>query len=238
MSPSFPEPRRNRLLAGLPGNELKALSGQLEPVEISPRQVVIDAGDAIPFVYFPLTGAFSLVQVLAEDDTVEVAMVGREGMVGVPVFLGAETFPARVVCQVPSQSLRLPASVLPSVAERSTRLHEMLARYTNALLFQIARGSACNRMHTLHQRAARWILTTRDHAGDDGFPLTHESLAQMLGVRRAGVSEAAGRLRQTGLITYSPGRLRIIDRAGLELASCECYRLIADEVDGILSGRR
>lgn len=235
MMTTAPDPRRNRLLASLPRAELDALVPQLELVEPALKQVLIEPGAMIRFVYFPLSGVLSVVQVMAEEQTVEVATVGKEGMAGVAVFLGADTFGARVLCQIPGQSLQVPADALRAAAGTSTRFREVLGRYTNLLLFQIARGSACNRAHTLDQRAARWILTTRDHVGADEFPLTHEFLAQMLGVRRAGVSEAAARLRHAGLIAYNSGRLRITDHTGLEAASCECYRLIALEFERMLT---
>jgi CRP-like cAMP-binding protein len=190
----------------------------------------------LPYVLFPLSGIISIVMEMENCAQIEVATVGNEGMVGVPLFLGAETTPGRAFSQVPGQSLRVPADVFKEEVQRRGKLEHMLQRYTQALFVQTAQSTACNRLHTIEQRGARWLLMTHDRVDGDQFPLTQEFLAQMLGVRRASVSEVAGEFQRAGLIAYARGNIAILDRQGLEDASCECYRVVRDEYERLLGG--
>jgi CRP-like cAMP-binding protein len=190
----------------------------------------------LPYVLFPLSGIISIVMEMENGAQIEVATVGNEGMVGVPLFLGAETTPGRAFSQVPGQSLRVPADVFKEEVQRRGKLEHMLQRYTQALFVQTAQSTACNRLHTIEQRGARWLLMTHDRVDGDQFPLTQEFLAQMLGVRRASVSEVAGEFQRAGLIAYARGNIAILDRQGLEDASCECYRVVRDEYERLLGG--
>ncbi len=162
---------------------------------------------------------------------VEVGTVGNEGMVGLPVFLGRESVPLETFCQVPGRAVRMRSEVLRTEVHPGDKLHGLLRRFTQATFVFAARSSACNRLHSVGQRASRWLLHTHDRVGSDEFPLTQEFLALMLGVRRASVSGVAGDFREAGLISYSRGTIRVLDRIGLEARSCECYRIIREEFD-------
>jgi CRP-like cAMP-binding protein len=222
--------RANRLLAALPDGDRERLLASAEPLELTLRQPIYDPGQPIEHVYFPIDAVMSVLAVMDDGQAVEVATVGNEGMVGIPVFLGVMTSPGQVFCQVPGLALRMAAGRFRELANGAGAVQELLQRYIYAFFTQIAQGSACNRRHSLDQRLARWLLMTQDRTGGkDQFPLTQEFMAQMLGVRRATVTGAAGRLAQANLISYSRGILTIVDRPGLETASCECYRIIADE---------
>jgi CRP-like cAMP-binding protein len=226
--------KRNRLLAGMDDQDFDELLPRLEPHQASERTQVQAPGSPIEHVYFPLTAVFSLVAGVGEE-TVEVGTIGREGMVGLPVFLGSASSPNTAFCQVPGSSLRMRAADLSDFLSRSDgSLHSRLHRYTQAMLVQVAQSVACNQIHSIEQRAARWLLMTRDRVGGDTFPMTQQFLAQMLGVRRASVSNVASRLQAAGMITYLRGVLTVADGSALEEASCECYRLVQDEFDQLL----
>jgi CRP-like cAMP-binding protein len=228
------DPRRNRLLAGLDSEELDEIVPWLEPHETRERTQVHDPGSLIEHVYFPLTAVFSLVAGVGEQ-TIEVSTIGREGMVGLPVFLGSASSPNTAFCQVPGESLRMRGADLTSFLSRSDGgLHSRLHRYTQVMIVQLAQSVACNHLHDIEQRAARWLLMTRDRVGSDQFPMTQQFLAQMLGVRRASVSAVASRLQAAGMITYVRGLLTITDKPALEETTCECYRLVQDEYDQLL----
>jgi CRP-like cAMP-binding protein len=225
--------RANRLFAALPDDAWNRLAPKLEIVPMTLRQELIEAGRPFHHVYFMLTGVTSLVSSLEDGSIIEVATVGNEGMVGLAAFLGAATLPLTAFVQVPGEALRLSTATLAEET-RGGPLNDALRLYTQALLNQIAQSAACNRIHSIEERCARWLLMTHDRVTTDEFPLTQEFLSQMLGVRRAGVSVAAGMLQKAGLIAYQRGKIRIIDRAGLEEASCECYDLIRREYDRLL----
>lgn len=224
----------NRLLAALPPADYARLRPHLEPVALARGDVLYDVDVPIAHAYFPTGGVVSLVTPLAGGVAIEVAMVGDEGLVGLPVFLGSPTSRGRALVQVPGAALRLPAAHLAALAPAAGPLPALLRRYTQALLTQIAQGAACGRAHGADQRCARWLLLAHDRAGGDQLPLTHEFLAQMLGVRRATVTEGAGRLQAAGLIRHRRGVVTILDRAGLEAAACECYRVIRGEYARLL----
>ena len=220
--------RGNRLLDLLPDDERDDLLARLEPIRLDIKHPVFEPDKPIEHVYFPTSMVVSMLTVMEDGQAVEVATIGNEGLAGLPVFLGAATSPGLSFCQVPGWAMRMPAGAFRDRANAGGALHELLQRYTSAFFVDLAQGSACNRLHGLDQRLARWLLTTQDRAGMARFPLTQEFMAQMLAVRRATVSEAAGRLQQAGLITYSRGLLTVTDRQGLEDAACECYRVVTE----------
>lgn len=228
----------NRLLAALPPDEFGRLLPLLEEIEAARNYVFYQPNEPISHVYFPLSGVASLLTLDEDSDGVEVGTVGNEGMVGIPVFLTQDATPGKGMMQVPGAVLRMPVADFRRevVDVPGSRLQVFLQRYTHALMVQMAQGVGCNRLHTIEQRAARWLLTTRDRAGGATFPLTQEFLAQMLGVRRAGVSEVASALQQDGLLTYTRGVITILDAAGLEARACVCYRIIHDVFVHMLDG--
>lgn len=230
--------QRNRVLSALPEQELEGLLPELEPIEFELKDSFYEVDRPIEHVFFVLTGVASLVSVMDDGAIVEVATVGNEGMVGLPVFLGADKSPLRAFMQVPGDVLRLTSKRFKEEIVNGRGLTKTLHRYTQALFNQIARSAACNRVHSIEERCARWLLMTHDRVGADEFPLTHEFLSQMLGVRRASVSVAAGALQRDGLIRYNRGRILVTDREGLERASCECYSIIEREYDRLLGGVR
>jgi CRP-like cAMP-binding protein len=223
---------RNRVLAGLPAAEQQAVAarGTVEDFELG--DMVFHEHEPIEHVLFPLTGVFSLLSVAPPERIVEVATVGREGFVGLPVFLQAQLTSAhRAIAQVPGRALTLSAAAFMELANSGNALQTGLQRYTQALITQIAQNAVCNRVHPVGHRCARWLLMTHDRVDGDEFVLTQEFLAQMLGVGRAAVNAAAQTLEDAGCIAYSRGRITILDRAGLEAASCECYGVIRQEFD-------
>jgi CRP-like cAMP-binding protein len=223
----------NRLLAGLPRGVMRRLEQLLEPVKLNVRTVLYEAGEPVQYVYFVDDGVCSVVMT-AGQSTVEVATVGREGFVGTPLLLGSDRTPATAFCQVPGEARRMPAAAFKREVKRNGALTVMLYRYIEVVMIQMAQAAACNRIHTIEKRAARWLLMTHDRVTADTFPLTQEFLAQMLGVRRAGVNVAMGILQKAGLVEYARGVVTIVDRAGLEQASCECYRVIRKETDRLV----
>jgi CRP-like cAMP-binding protein len=224
----------NRLLGMLPLKEARALEPLLEEQSLPVSQSLYEANKPIEHVYFVTNGVVSLVKKLDEGDVVEIATVGPEGMIGIPVVLGSETADARAFVQVPGEALRMKASAFKRLLKQSPKLNALLLRYTLALLNQIAQSAACNRIHSVDERCARWLLMTHDRVKDDSFLLTQEFLAQMLGVHRPTVSLAASMLQKAGYIQYVRGIITVRDRKGLEMASCGCYRTINREYERLL----
>ena len=230
-----PERTGNGLLDVLPRADRDALTGPARRRRLEQRQVLWEPDQSIRAVHFPVSGVISLLTVTGDGSSVELATVGNEGMVGVTVFLGSRTRPiGRAVSQIPGESLVIDADLFDSQVAGSSKLRELMHRYTHVLLVHVAQGVACNRLHPVEQRCARWLLTTHDRVGTDEIRLTQEFLAQMLGVRRATVTETVRILQRAGLISSRRGALRIEDRPGLEAASCECYRVVRDEYDRLL----
>ena len=233
--PGVPEATStNRILAGLPDAQRQAVLARAERVDLTLRQQAYRRGEPIRDVYFIESGVGSMVNLMEDGTTVEVGTVGPEGIVGLPVFLGASATEGEAFIQIPGWGWRISAADFRDLLRTADGLSLRMAQYTHALMTQIAQGSACNRTHDVSQRCARWLLMTHDRVEGDEFPLTHEFLAQMLGVRRAGVTEAAGALQDAGFITYSRGVVAIHNRQGLEAASCECYGIITREFDRLL----
>jgi CRP-like cAMP-binding protein len=227
-------PSTNRLLAALPQAEYLRLLPHLETVSLAHRQSLYDAHTPIPYVWFIERGVASVIRATQEGALIEIVAIGNEGMVGLPVFLGAESTPSQSFVQIPGAGLRMRATVFRREVRAGTPLHDLLHRYAQTLINQMAQGMVCNRLHSVAQRCARWLLLTHDRVDSDQFPLTQQFLALMLGVRRASVGTVAGKLQKAGLIRYRRGVITILDRPGLEAAACECYRVIEAEYDRLL----
>lgn len=228
---------RNQLLAMVPDDERRALADELELVSLDLRETIFHENEPIEYVHFPLSGVLSLVSQMEDGRGIEVATIGNEGMAGLPVFLqAAYTSSHMAFSQIPGESLRMPAARFGEILTSSHNggLHVALNRYTQALMSMIARAVACNALHTVQQRACRWLLTTQDRVGADEFLLTQEFLSQMLGVTRASVNEVARDLQDARAIEYTRGRMRILNRDLLQSRSCECYRVIRDEFERLL----
>jgi CRP-like cAMP-binding protein len=226
--------RRNDLLAALPADEYDALRPQLEDFTLTTKQELQAANAPVEHVYFVHWGVVSIVTELEERAAVEVATIGPEGVVGLPAFLGADRMPSRAFVQVPGEASRMDADAFRRALERNPNLNRLLLRYTLALVNQLAQASACNRIHPVEQRLARWLLMTNDRVRQQTFPLTQEFMGQMLGVQRPTVSITASMLQRAGLISYVRGIVTIVDRAGLEAASCACYRVIQSEFERLV----
>jgi CRP-like cAMP-binding protein len=225
---NVPPETANRLLAALPRRDYQRLAANLEPVTLNQGEVLFEAGQPIRSVYFPNGGLVSILVPVQGHKVVEVAVVGREGMIGLPVFLGVDTHPHRAVVQIPGQALRLPAEAFRTAVRRSPALTERLLRYTDAFFVQVSQSAVCNCLHSVPKRYCRWLLMAQDRIGSDRLPFTQKFLALMLTVRLATVSEATTALQDAGLIRYRRGELHILDRPGLEATCCSCYRTIED----------
>ena len=216
---------QNRLLAALLPAELKRYFSELRPVSLTQRQVLYEPGAPLTDVYFINEGVVSILTKMADATTIEVGMIGIEGAVGTAALLGGETSSQQALVQVSGSALRMNAAECKLAFDQSPAVRAVMMHFIEALFDLSAQTAACNRLHTIEQRCARWLLMAHDRLQDDIMPMTHEFLASMLGVRRAGVTETAGELQRSRLIRYHHGRLTIIDREGLEATACECYRI-------------
>ena len=225
---------RNRLLAALPPEDLAWVRPRLERVELPVRHTLYAAHEPITAVHFPETGWVSMLATLENGDAAEVGLIGREGMVGLPLLLGTDHAPFEAMTQAGGTVLRLDAAAFREELEARSTLRTLLLRYAMAFTVQVAQTAACNGRHHIEDRLARWLLMAHDRAEGDAFPMTHEFLSMMLGVRRAGITVAAGSLQKAGLIRYERGRMAITDRAGLEAAACECYGIARRAHDRLL----
>jgi CRP-like cAMP-binding protein len=226
---SYQRPR-NAILAAIPKDEYDRLITHLEVVELTRGRIVYNVGDTVRHAYFVLTGMLSLLSVTADGNTVEVAVVGNEGVAGVSTDFGARTSPHQVVVQSAGGAVRLRADHLKEAFRRGGRFQELLLRYTHSLLTQVSQSAACNHFHNVEQRLCRQLLVSCDRVQSATLYMTQESISQMLGAPRSGVTAAASALKGRGLISYSRGKITILDRRALEAAACECYRMLADEV--------
>jgi CRP-like cAMP-binding protein len=226
---------RNGLLAGVPADELEQLTPHLMAINLEPKRFLLPAREPLRYVYFPQAGLTSLIVSATSGETVQVAAVGREGMLGVSVALEANDPPFQMVCQVAGGALRMPTGRFASLAHELPVFRRLLLRYALGLLHEAARTAACNGLHSVEQRLARWLLLCCNRVGANTFPVTHESLAHMLGVGRPFVTQTVGGLEHAGLIQHERGVLHIVDRAGLEAVSCEDYRTVQEEYTRLLA---
>lgn len=230
----------NLLLAAVPQADLAHLLGHLEPIDLALGQVLYEPDVAEHYAYFPTTAIVSLLYVMSNGDTAEIAMVGNEGVVGISLFMGGNSTPSRAVVLSGGKGLRLGARLLKEVFDTSGQTMHVLLRYTQALITQMAQTAVCNRHHTLDQQLCRRLLLSLDRLAGDELAMTQELMANMLGVRREGVTEAALNLQKAGLISYARGHIKVLDRVGLEKRACECYAVVKHEYDRLLpriSGR-
>ena len=225
----------NRMLATLPKSEYKRLYPSLKPVNLLLGDIVYEPGSVIKYVYFPNDSIISLISPQLETSSLEVGMIGSEGMAGLEVFMGVNSSSTQAIVQGAGSAMRMTSANIRDEANRLSSLHTLLHRYSHSLLTQISQTSACNNFHLVPARMARWLLMTNDRLGMAEFPLTQSFLSKMLGVRREGVSEAASALQAAKLIRYSRGVITILNRSGLEANSCECYGVIKAETDSYLN---
>ena len=231
---STADPQRNRLLAALPVAVWDRWRPQLEPVDLPLGTVLYEAGDTLTHVYFPTTAIVSLLYVLEDGASAEIAVVGGEGIVGIALFMGGASTPSRAVVQSAGMAYRLTATQMMEEFNRAGPVLHLLLRYTQALITQMAQTAVCNRHHSLDQQLCRWLLLSLDRLPSSDLVMTQELIANMLGVRREGVTEAAGRLHKSGLIRYRRGHITVLDRGGLEARTCECYAVVKTEYDRLL----
>ncbi|WP_375510204.1 Crp/Fnr family transcriptional regulator [uncultured Nostoc sp.] len=227
----------NKLLAALPASDYQRLVPHLKLVPLSNRQVLYQTGEPITQVYFPNKAVVSIVTTMKDGSTVEVGLVSNEGMVGMPVILGDTTTITNAVVQIPDTAMQIDAAILRSEFNRGAVLQSLLLCYMQGVYTQIVQESACNRLHQLEERLARWLLTVSDRLESNEFPLTQEFISQILGVHSAGVSEAVSTLRQAGMIAYHRGQIQIRNREALEKTSCECYQILKDEFVRLLGNK-
>jgi CRP-like cAMP-binding protein len=234
MSQTSLAPVENRLLAMLPREELEFLRPHLEGVSLALGEVIYESGGQQSFIYFPTTAIISLLYMMENGSSAEMGVAGNEGLVGIALFMGGNTVPNRAVVQSAGEALRMETKVLQDEFARGATFQRLLLRYTQALMTQMSQTAVCNRLHTVEQQLCRWLLLSRDRLETDELVMTQELIANMLGVRREGVTHAAQRLQENGLISYVRGRITILDRGGLEEAVCECYGVVKHEYDRLL----
>jgi CRP-like cAMP-binding protein len=231
------EARGNHLLAALPDVEWLRWQPQLEAVDMPLGQVLYESGATLKHVYFPVTAIVSLLYVMENGSSAEIAVVGNEGLVGVSLFMGGESTPSRAVVQSAGKGFRLKSRVMKDEFNHAGPVMHLLLRYTQALITQMAQTAVCNRHHSLDQQLCRWLLLSMDRLNGSELKMTQELIANMLGVRREGVTEAALKLQKAGLISYARGHISVLDRPGLEGRTCECYAVVKNEYDRLLPDR-
>ena len=237
MNTPSPDPAENHLLAALPDAEWQRWLPQFERVEMPLGQVLYESGGKLSHVYFPTTAIVSLLYVMENGASAEIAVVGNEGIVGISLFMGGDSTSSRAVVQSAGRGLRLRAQILKTDFNRAGPVLHLLLRYTQALITQMAQTAVCNRHHTLDQQLCRWLLLSLDRLQGSELVMTQELIANMLGVRREGVTEGALKLQQAGLIRYARGHISVLDRNGLQRRSCECYAVVKKEYDRLLPAR-
>ncbi len=234
-APPGQTPQQNHLLAALPAEAVKALSGHLELVRLSLGQMLYEPGTLLPFAYFPTTAIVSLHYVMESGASAETAGVGNEGVVGVSLFMGGESTSSSAVVQTAGYAYRMDRAWLKQEFSRAGHLQRLLLIYTQALLTQMAQTAVCNRHHSVKQQLSRWLLLTVDRLPGNDLVMTQELVASMIGVRREGITDAAGELQREGVISYRRGHISVIDRAGLEAHACECYGVVKSEMKRLLT---
>jgi len=233
-APARTNGHQNHLLDALPAADYTRLKSQLEVIPMALGQVLYEPGARLRHVYFPTTSIVSLLYVMEDGASAEIAVVGNEGMLGISLFMGGETTPSHAVVQSAGYGIRLKAQLLKDEFARFGPMMHLLLRYTQALITQMAQTAVCNRHHSVDQQLCRWLLLSLDRLASNELSMTQELIANMLGVRREGVTEAAGKLQDAGLIRYQRGRITVLDRPALEAQSCECYRVVKTEFDRLL----
>jgi CRP-like cAMP-binding protein len=233
-APARHNPHQNHLLAALPASDYQRLASHLELVPMRLGEVLYESGVQLRYVYFPTTSILSLLYVMEDGSSAEIAIVGNEGILGISLFMGGESTPSRAVVQSAGHAFRLKAALLKDEFGRFGPTMHLLLRYTQALITQMAQTAVCNRHHSVDQQLCRWLLLSLDRLQTNELSMTQELIANMLGVRREGVTEAAGKLQDVGLISYRRGRITVLDRPGLEARSCECYQVVKTEFDRLL----
>ena len=228
-------PKQNHLLAALPADDYARLAPDLEPIPMPLGWAVYESGGQLSYLYFPTTSIVSLLYVMESGASAEIAVIGNEGLVGISLFMGGESTPSRAVVQSAGDAYRLRASVLKREFALGGNLQHLALRYTQALITQMAQTAVCNRHHALDQQLCRWLLLSLDRLESNELLMTQELIANMLGVRREGVTEAAGKLQAEGLIRYNRGHIQVLDRAKLEKRVCECYAVVKKESDRLLA---
>jgi CRP-like cAMP-binding protein len=226
--------KENRLIKALPGDDYQRWLPSLEHVELPLGRVLYESGAVLSHVYFPTTAIVSLLYVMANGASAEIAVVGKEGLVGISLFMGGESTPSRAVVQSAGRGLRLKAKIMKNEFNSAGPVLHLFLRYTQALITQMAQTAVCNRHHSLDQQMCRWLLLSLDRLKGDELVMTQELIANMLGVRREGVTEGALKLQKAGLIRYARGRISVLDRRGLERRACECYAVVKKEYDRLL----
>jgi CRP-like cAMP-binding protein len=234
---SSQEPQRNQLLAALPPAERERLYPHLQFVEMPLGKVLYESGDALTHVYFPTDSIVSLLYVMEDGASAEISVVGNEGLIGVALFMGGETTPSRAIVQSAGYAYRLIGKQLKEEFHRNGEMQLLLLRYTQALITQMAQTAVCNRHHSVDQQLCRWLLLCFDRLSSNQLIMTQELIANMLGVRREGVTDAAGKLQKLGVIRYARGQITLLDRPKLERLCCECYAVVKKETDRLLPGR-
>jgi CRP-like cAMP-binding protein len=230
----LPLPQHNHLLAALSTQTFERLEGDLELVTLPLGKSLYESGDALRHVYFPTDSIVSLLYVMENGASAEISVVGNEGLVGIAVFMGGESTPSRAIVQSAGHAYRLPGQRLKDEFNRHGELLLLMLRYTQALITQMAQTAVCNRHHSIDQQLCRWLLLSLDRLQSDQVRMTQELIANMLGVRREGVTDAAGKLQRLGIIEYSRGHIKVVDRARLEALSCECYEVVRKETERLL----
>ncbi|HSN38941.1 MAG TPA: Crp/Fnr family transcriptional regulator [Burkholderiales bacterium] len=228
------DPRKNRLLAAIPETEWKRFAPQLVPVRLTLGEVIYESGNAQPYVYFPTDSIVSLLYVMEDGASAEIAIVGNEGLVGISLFMGGGTTPDRAVVQSAGYAFRMRAQHIRDEFVLAGPVQQLFLRYTQALLTQMGQTAVCNRHHSVDQQLCRWLLMSLDRLPSDELVMTQELIANMLGVRREGVTEAAGKLQRAGVIKYNRGRIQVLDRPRLEGMACECYEVVRKEFARLL----
>jgi CRP-like cAMP-binding protein len=232
--PALHDPSQNLLLAALPPPERERIYPHLQPVPMALGKVLYESGDVLRHVYFPTDSIISLLYVMADGASAEISVVGKEGLIGVALFMGGETTPSRAIVQSGGYAYRLMGQRLKDEFHRNGTMQLLLLRYTQALLTQMAQTAVCNRHHSVDQQLCRWLLLSLDRLPSNQLTMTQELIANMLGVRREGVTEAAGKLQKVGIIRYARGRITVLDRPRLEQMCCECYAVVKKETDRLL----
>jgi CRP-like cAMP-binding protein len=227
-------PSKNLLLAALPGEDYRRLEPHLEPIALPLGRAIYESGDRLAHVYFPTEGIVSLLYVMENGASAEIAVTGNEGLVGISLFMGGDSTPSRAIVQSAGHAYRLRADMLKREFDRGGPLQHLLLRFTQALITQMAQTAVCNRHHTVEQQLCRWLLLSLDRLASNELHMTQELIANMLGVRREGVTESAGRLQEAGLIRYHRGQIAVLDRPRLEQRVCECYAVVKRECDRLL----